>query len=452
MGTHSRPFSMIGRTSVVKVFLVILTVEATSAREVAQDPLMHYATDTEVVIRKDDGSYKMAYDTADGFRAEVRDAGGVVKGVYGYTGPNGKIITKTYLSDSHGYRLASLSELGVELPPLPYNLHPKAGQRKFPKEEVPEEDVEPASSRQEDEGPMLINYQHPVQIHPFGRFDIGAEAVVIEPAVEGLGRFIDQNDDEDYNDIVLVGEDYDGAIGALAGRPASHPIDTKPVEDFEVVGSLPFPIKPGQSVSHIRPSATAIAGAGGMAQAGPGGTAVVGAGGIAVSTPTGNAVVGPGGIAISAPVATSQAGVGGIAIAGGQAIAIAGVQNPGQQFFGGSGSGPGALQDLEDANQPGWEAYRSAGQKEWFFRPKNNPAPTLPIEIKASKGSQITSYPIVANYFFNVPQHFFAQAKAASTKAATYARVDNPPTPDHSQVVYVPWYENQKQTNFISSP
>merc|ERR1712106_753884 len=367
----------------------------------------------------------MAYDTADGFRAEVRDAGGVVKGVYGFTGPNGKIITKSYLSDGQGYRLASLSEMGVELPALPYNLHPKAGQRKFPKQETLVETLEPASSRQEIKEPTPITYQHPVQINPFGRLDHGLAAVVIDPAVKGLGRFIKQENDntkEDYSDVVIVGEDYnDGAVGALAGQPASHPVDTETHQPAlqEVVGSLPFPVRPGQSVSHIRPSATAIAGAGGMA--------------------------------ISAPVATSQAGVGGIAIAGGQAIAIAGVQNPGQQFFGGSGSGPGALQDLEDANQPGWEAYRSAGQKEWFFRPKNNPAPTLPIEIKASKGSQITSYPIVANYFFNVPQHFFAQAKAASTKAATYARVDNPPTPDHSQVVYVPWYENQKQTNFISS-
>ena len=106
-----------------------------------------------------------------------------------------------------------------------------------------------------------------------------------------------------------------------------------------------------------------------MAQAGPGGTAVVGAGGIAVSTPTGNTVVGPGGVAISAPVATSQAGVGGIAIAGGQAIAIAGVQNPGQQFFGGSGPGAGMAQE-QDVNRPGWEALRSATHNQWFFNPK----------------------------------------------------------------------------------
>merc|ERR1711970_1035735 len=312
-------------------------------REVAQDPLLHYATDSEVVIRKDDGSYKMAYDTADGFRAEVRDAGGVVKGVYGFTGPNGNIITKTYLSDGKGYRLASLSEMGVELPPLPYNLHPKAGQRKFPKEDTLEEKEETLKEKEE---PTSTTYKHPVQINPFGRFDHGSEAIVIEPAVKNLGRFIKQeeDDEEDYNDIVIVGEDYDEAIGALAGRPAGHPVDTVPAQPGlqDIVGTLPFPVKPGQSVSHISPSATAIAGAGGMAQAGPGGTAVVGAGGIAVSTPTGNTVVGPGGVAISAPVATSQAGVGGIAIAGGQAIAIAGVQNPGQQFFGGSGAGAGA--------------------------------------------------------------------------------------------------------------
>ena len=314
---------------------------------------------------------RMAYDTADGFRAEVRDAGGVVKGVYGFTGPNGNIITKTYLSDGKGYRLASLSEMGVELPPLPYNLHPKAGQRKFPKEDTLEEKAE--TLKDEEEEPISNTYKHPVQINPFGRLDHGSEAIVIEPAVKHLGRFIKQeeDDEEDYNDIVIVGEDYDEAIGALAGRPAGHPVDTGPAQPGlqEIVGTLPFPVKPGQSVSHISPSATAIAGAGGMAQAGPGGTAVVGAGGIAVSTPTGNTVVGPGGVAISAPVATSQAGVGGIAIAGGQAIAIAGVQNPGQQFFGGSGSGTGGAQE-QDVNRPGWEALRSATHNQWFFNPK----------------------------------------------------------------------------------
>jgi hypothetical protein len=433
------------RTCLVETLLVILTVRMTSGKEVAENPLMHYATDTEVVIRKDDGSYKMAYDTADGFRAEVRDAGGVVKGVYGFTGPHGKMVTKTYLSDGKGYRLASLSEMGVELPPLPYNLHPKGGQRKFPKEENREE----PNLKQRKEEPTSLTYQHPVQIHPFGRFDHNSEAIVIEPAEKGLGRFIEQEEEDeeaDYNDIVIVGEDYDGAIGALAGRPAGHPVDTDPVQPAlqQVLGTLPFPVRPGQSVSHISPSATAIAGAGGMAQAGPGGTAVVGAGGIAVSTPTGNTVVGPGGVAISAPVATSQAGVGGIAIAGGQAIAIAGVQNPGHQFFGGSAPGVGVGQDQQDVNRPGWEALRSSGQKEWYFSPKSVQAPTIPIEIKGPEGSQITSYPIVANYFFNVPQHFFSQARAAAEPGG----VGQEDAGGHGQVVYVPWWANQqKQQN-----
>jgi len=393
----------------------------------------------------------MAYDTADGFRAEVRDAGGVVKGVYGFTGPNGNIITKTYLSDGKGYRLASLSEMGVELPPLPYNLHPKAGQRKFPKEDTLEEKAE--TLKDEEEEPISNTYKHPVQINPFGRLDHGSEAIVIEPAVKHLGRFIKQeeDDEEDYNDIVIVGEDYDEAIGALAGRPAGHPVDTGPAQPGlqEIVGTLPFPVKPGQSVSHISPSATAIAGAGGMAQAGPGGTAVVGAGGIAVSTPTGNTVVGPGGVAISAPVATSQAGVGGIAIAGGQAIAIAGVQNPGQQFFGGSGSGTGGAQE-QDVNRPGWEALRSATHNQWFFNPKSAPSPTIPIEIKGPEGSQITSFPIVANYFFNVPQHFFSQARTATVEQPAKSYPYNQPSQpgsQHSQVVYVPWYTNQDRTS-----
>ena len=77
------------------------------------------------------------------------------------------------------------------------------------------------------------------------------------------------------------------------------------------------------------------------------------------------------------------------------------------------------------------------------------PAPTLPIEIKASEGSQITAYPIVANYFFNVPQHFFNQA--ASSEAATKVRLENSPTPEHSQVVYMPWFVNQNQNQNIVS-
>ena len=82
--------------------------------------------------------------------------------------PKGKILTKTYMSYKTGYRLAYLSEMGVALPPLPYNLHQKAHQKQFPKEDTLEEALEPASSRQNEEEPLLINYQHQVPINPFG--------------------------------------------------------------------------------------------------------------------------------------------------------------------------------------------------------------------------------------------------------------------------------------------
>ena len=52
----------------------------------------------------------MAYDTAGGWRAEVRDAGGVVRGVFGYPGPAGQPVTQSYLSDSRGYRSAGTKE------------------------------------------------------------------------------------------------------------------------------------------------------------------------------------------------------------------------------------------------------------------------------------------------------------------------------------------------------
>ena len=51
----------------------------------------------------------------------------VSRGVYGHRSPSGELVTQTYLSDDHGFRLAPLAELGVELPPLPYYLQPKVG-------------------------------------------------------------------------------------------------------------------------------------------------------------------------------------------------------------------------------------------------------------------------------------------------------------------------------------
>ena len=51
----------------------------------------------------------------------------VSRGIYGHRSPAGDLVTQTYLSDGRGFRLAPLTELGVELPPLPYYLQPKVG-------------------------------------------------------------------------------------------------------------------------------------------------------------------------------------------------------------------------------------------------------------------------------------------------------------------------------------
>ena len=46
----------------------------------------------------------MAYDAPNGFRAEVREADGELKGVYGWTDPDGNLVTKTFLNDDKGFR------------------------------------------------------------------------------------------------------------------------------------------------------------------------------------------------------------------------------------------------------------------------------------------------------------------------------------------------------------
>ena len=88
------------------------------------NPLSLAATDTEMLWQKDDGSYKlvenncfdiehqqydklsrMAYDAPNGFRAEVRDPSGGMKGIYGWTDEAGNLVTKTFLSDENGFRL-----------------------------------------------------------------------------------------------------------------------------------------------------------------------------------------------------------------------------------------------------------------------------------------------------------------------------------------------------------
>ena len=118
-------------------------------------------------------------------------------------------------------RYADFSELGIELPQLPYNLHPVAGQRKFPKQQEMEAGEAAATSVR----------QHPVQLHPFGRVNEDINAVVIEAALEEERLVVlDRGQAEpaeypDYSDVVIVGEeDRDSlnteAVGALAGPPA----------------------------------------------------------------------------------------------------------------------------------------------------------------------------------------------------------------------------------------
>ena len=46
----------------------------------------------------------MAYDAPNGFRAEVRDPSGGMKGIYGWTDEAGNLVTKTFLSDDKGFR------------------------------------------------------------------------------------------------------------------------------------------------------------------------------------------------------------------------------------------------------------------------------------------------------------------------------------------------------------
>ena len=123
-------------------------------------------------------------------------------------------------------RYADFSELGIELPQLPYNLHPVAGQRKFPKQQQ-QEDME-EEEMEAGEAAATSAQQHPVQLHPFGRVDEDINAVVLEAAREEEQRVVlerGQAEYPDYSDVVIVGEeDRDSsnteAVGALAGPPA----------------------------------------------------------------------------------------------------------------------------------------------------------------------------------------------------------------------------------------
>ena len=100
-------------------------------------------------------------------------------------------------------RLVEFGDLGIDLPPLPYNLHPKAGQRKFPA--VTEEDEERTENSLE--SVVVSAKSHPVEVQPFGSYKEDVEAVVIEASETKLGR---------------DGEDDEVAVGALAGPPRQY--------------------------------------------------------------------------------------------------------------------------------------------------------------------------------------------------------------------------------------
>jgi len=331
------------------IFGLLLLLLRPAWQEMARNPLLHSATDREVVLRQEDGSYKLAYDAEDGFRAETRGKDGVVKGVFGHRSPSGKLVTQTYLSDDQGFRLAPLTELGVELPPLPYYLQPKAGQRKFPKEtdEEEKENVKVKERRDENSWGGLKLASSYIN----GRLDEASDAVVLEPL------------DANSEDVSITGDER--PFGALVGLPDNQ--------------EQSYP-----SQGWIQAQASAISGNGGVAQAGAHGSAFVGRGGVAVATVMGTVRVGPGGVAISTPVAGSSAGNGGIAIAGAEGLTIY-APPPALPSPGAQGSVPVYQQDIS-------------------IPAETAPALTRPLDLPLPAGAKITAYPIVANYFFSSPQ------------------------------------------------
>jgi len=208
-----RPLNMV--SSVCRVLVIILAASSIRGQDIDYDgesvrkmtnPLSLAATDTEMLWQKDDGSYKMAYDAPSGFRAEVRDPNGGMKGVYGWTDEAGNLVTKTFLSDEKGFRYTDFSELGIKLPQLPFDLHPVAGQRKFPKDQNDDEEEDDDFEVKE---PSVRLNQEPVQLHPFGRLIPEIEAVVIEPSVR-----------EHSGGNFKLGKNFNRpqAVGALAGQ------------------------------------------------------------------------------------------------------------------------------------------------------------------------------------------------------------------------------------------
>jgi len=180
------------------------TTIALAVKDEEQGKLKIFPSDNELVLRNfEDGTYKWVYEKDGMFRAEMEGEDGVVRGVYTLADQEGNLETQAYISGGQqgGHRLVEFGDLGIDLPPLPYDLHPKAGQRKFPAAKEKEEEEEEEEKEEEEEENVVDNQSHPVQIQPFGSYNKEIEAVVIE-AEAGHG------------DSGAV-----GAVGALAGPP-----------------------------------------------------------------------------------------------------------------------------------------------------------------------------------------------------------------------------------------
>ncbi|XP_023332776.1 101 kDa malaria antigen [Eurytemora carolleeae] len=242
-------------------------INVRNARSLMNDPLLHLATENQIVLKQLDGTYKMAYRHGDGFRAEIRGAAGGVKGVYSSQGEQGEDVLNPYISDESGYRLTNLSSLGLNLPALPYSLQPKAGQRKFPKEEEEiqkkekveekmeekeeveekmeekeeveekeeklkekeEEEKEDTKEKEEEKKELNMgqnvrpNHQNrfeQVLLFPFGRLHEDISAIVVEPAVYKDGYLLRNTQ---YDRFPQEWEEKGGVYGALApGIPGSQ--------------------------------------------------------------------------------------------------------------------------------------------------------------------------------------------------------------------------------------
>merc|ERR1712242_371392 len=176
----------------LSLLLSLTTTTRAAVKDEDQGKLKIFPSDNELVLRNfEDGTYKWVYEKEGMFRAEMEGEDGVVKGVYTVADQQGNVQTQAYISGGPegGHRLVEFGDLGIDLPPLPYDLHPKAGQRKFPAAKEEEE---------EEEENVVDTQSHPVQIQPFGTYNKEIEAVVIEAEPEQSDRV---------------------AVGALAGPP-----------------------------------------------------------------------------------------------------------------------------------------------------------------------------------------------------------------------------------------